>query len=166
MLLCLSFATSPIMGQDTPPQIKFDAKITSVEDQGSKINVVKVFVAEGGKIIDSTVTQNGRMFYQLDTGKVYKIEFTKSGYVAKHLVVSTMDAPSNIKSKSKLKVEVSLFKKKKGLEVGFLKVKPMGVARYDYMTGKLEWDKDYTRSIVEQIITATLERYNENNPDE
>lgn len=153
-------------GQDTPPQIKFDAKITSVENQGSRLDVVKVYVSEGGKLIDSTITQNGRMFYQLDTGKVYKIEFTKSGYVAKHLIVSTAEAPEDVKHKSSLKVEVSLFKIKQGLDVSFLKTKPMGVARYNYMTGKLEWDKDYTRSIVEKIITATLENYSEQHPDE
>jgi hypothetical protein len=163
MLLLLT-ATN-FFGQEAP-QIKFDAKITSVENQGSKLDVVKVYVSEGGKLKDSTVTQNGRMFYQLDTGKVYKIEFTKAGYISKHLIVSTVDAPESIKQKSKLKVEVSLFRHKNGLEVDFLKTKPMGVARYNYMTGKLEWDKDYTRSIIEMIITATLELYNETKADE
>ncbi len=158
-------ALSDTFGQDAP-QVKFDAKITSVEDQGARLDVVKVLISVNGKLIDSTITQKGRMFYQLDTGKVYKIEFMKSGYVAKHLLVSTANAPSDVKQKSKLKVEVSLFKTKKGLDVDFLKTKPIGVARYNYMTGKLEWNKDYTRSIVEKIISATLELYDENNPDD
>lgn len=162
----MSMTVSTFFGQDTAPQIKFDAKITSVEDQGTKLNVVKVYVSVGSELKDSTITQNGRVFYQLDTGKIYKIEFTKSGYVSKHLLVSTVDAPTDVKSKSKLKVEVSLFKYKPGLEVAFLKTKPMSVARYDYLTGKLEWDKDYTRSIVEMIIAATLDNYNKNNPDD
>ncbi|CAG5079166.1 hypothetical protein [Parvicella tangerina] len=152
-------------GQEAP-QVKFDAKITSVEEQGSRLDVVKIYVSADGKLLDSTVTQKGRMFYQLDTGKIYKVEFTKSGYVSKHLVVSTVNAPEDVKRKSKLKVEVALFKQKQGLEVDFLKTKPMGVARYDYMTGKLSWDKDYTRSIVEMIITATLENYKENDSED
>lgn len=162
----MSVTVSFLWGQNTPPLIKFDAKITSVEEEGSKLDVVHVFVSEGGNIIDSTITQRGRMFYDLDTGKVYKIEFSKSGYVAKHLIISTVGAPKNVKQKSKLKVEVSLFKAKQGLEVGFLKTKPMGVARYNYMNGKLEWDKDYTRSIVERIISATLDNYSKNHSDE
>lgn len=164
--LLISGITLYSWGQNDPPQIKFDAKITSVEKQGSKLNVVKVFISEGGTLFDSTVTQHGRMFYQLDTGKIYKIEFTKSGYVSKHLVISTIDAPEKIKKNSKLKVEVSLFKAEEGLNVDFLKTKPIGVARYDYMKGKLQWDRDYTRSIIEQIITATLENYNQKHPEE
>lgn len=162
----LILAATNCWGQDDSPHVKFDAKVTSVEDQGAKLNVVKIQVSAEGIIIDSLITQNGRLFYQLDTGKVYKIEFSKSGYISKHLVVSTKDAPEDVKKNTKLKVEVSLFKAKKGLQVGFLKTKPMGVARYNYTNGKLEWDKDYTRGIVEQIITATLDRYNEENPDD
>lgn len=153
-------------GQDSYPQVKFDAKITSVEEQGSRLDVVKIFISVDGQLKDSIITQNGRMFYQLDTGKVYKFEFTKSGYVSKHLIVSTKEAPENVKNYSKLKVEVSLFKFKPGLEVDFLKTKPIGVARYNDMNGKLEWNKDYTRSIIEQIITATLDLYNKTNTDE
>lgn len=152
--------------QSNSPKIKFDAKITSVEDQGSHLDFVKVYITINGTLADSVLAQNGRLFYTLDTGKVYKIEFTKSGYVSKHLVVSTADAPDDVKSKSSLKVDVSLFKYKKDLNVDFLKTKPIGIARYNYEDSKLDWDRDYTRYIVELIITATLEHYKLTHPNE
>lgn len=166
LALCCSLTLSNNFGQGKAPMVKFDAKITSVVEQGTKLDVVRVFVSVDGLLKDSSITQNGRMFYDLDTGKIYKIEFSKSGYVSKHLIVSTKEAPENIKLSSKLKVEVSLFKYKPGLKVDFLKSKPVGVARYDDESGKLDWDKDYTRSIIEQIISATLELYDESKTDE
>lgn len=151
--------------QGKSPQIKFDAKITTVENQGSKLEFVKVFISINGELKDSLLAQNGRIFYTLDTGNVYKINFKKSGYVAKHLVIVTKDAPEDVKRKSALKVDVSLFKYEKGLKVDFLQQQPIGLARYNDRNAKLEWDRDYTRLIVEKIITATLEHYEQKQKD-
>lgn len=152
--------------QTVAPQIVFDAKITSVENQGEKIDIVKVYVSRNKERIDSTITENGRFYFTLDTGYVYKVEFKKTGYESKHLIVSTKEAPKDVKQRSKLKVEVSLFKAKADLDVDFLKSKPIGIARYNYINSKLEWDKDYTRMMIEKIISATLDHYDKTHPDE
>lgn len=153
-------------GQEDEKIVKFDAKLSEVETMGGKLKVVKVFISEDDVITDSVVTQNGRFKYILRGEHVFKIEFSKSGYVSKHLVISTMNPASKTKSKGSIKVDVSLFKYQKDLEVDFLKEKPIGVARFNEYSGKLKWDVDYTRMMVEKIIQATLDLYNKKNPQD
>jgi hypothetical protein len=137
--------------------IAFDAKITSVV--GAKINIVKVLVVRDNILIDSLITQNGRCLINLDTGYSYKIYFTKTGYVSKHLLVVTKDLPETYPSKSKIKVDVSLFKSKPNLDLSFLNNKPIGVATYNFVSKKIQWDAEYTRLMIDKIIQATVEHY-------
>lgn len=147
--------------------IAFDAKISSVEEVGAKINVVKVLVVRDNILIDSLVTQNGRCLINLDTGYNYKIYFTKTGYVSKHLLVVTKDLPETYPNKSKIKVDVSLFKSKPGLDLTFLNTKPIGVATYNFVSKKIQWDVEYTRLMIDKIIQATVEHYDKTkNKDE
>ncbi len=137
-------------------QIILDAKLTAVKNS-KKIPVATVTLYENGEKIDSTVTQNGRCFFTLKENNSYKIEFTKTGYVGKHLIVETTNIPDNAKKKMKVKVEITLFEEKPGLEVDFLATKPIGIAQYDEIYKKIKWDEDYTHAIEEMIIHATLE---------
>ncbi len=152
--------------QESERIVKFDAKISEVESMGGKLNVVKVYISQDNQLTDSVVTQNGRLKYILSGEHIFKIEFTKSGYVSKHLLVSTKNPVAKTKSKGSLKVDVSLFKYQKELEVDFLYTKPIGIARFDEYSGKLKWDVNYTRMMVEKIIQATLDLYNKKNPKE
>ena len=153
-------------GQHDTLSIKFDAKISDVETMGNKLEFVKVYIFKNNEILDSSLAQNGRFKYILKTGNVYKIEFQKKGYISKHLVISSKDPGYKTKNNASLKVEVSLFKHQNGLEVDFLETKPIGIAQYDEHSGKLKWNVDYTRMMVENIIRATLELYKKNNPEE
>ncbi len=160
-IILVTFFGLNLLAQDKPIKIVFDAKITSVELVGAKINVASVKLFKNNLPIDSIVTQKGRCFFPLDTGQVYKVEFSKTGYVSKHLVVDTRGIPTDYKKKSKLKVDVALFRVKRGLNVDFLAKKPMGIATYNFVDKKMRWDTEYTRIIVEKIIESTLE-YNKN----
>ena len=71
----------------------------SVEEMGKKLNIGSVYLYQNGKLIDSTVTQTGRCLFNLDTGYVYKIEFSKHDYVSKYLVVETTGLPKDLKRK-------------------------------------------------------------------
>jgi len=147
--------------------IEFDAKITSVEEIGAKINIVKILVVRDNILIDSIITQKGRCLISLDTGYSYKIYFTKKGYVSKHLLVVTKGLPKPYPHKSKIKVDVSLFKSKPNLDLSFLNSKPIGVATYNFISKKIQWDAEYTRLMIDKIIQATVEHYdNTKNKDE
>jgi hypothetical protein len=132
---------------------------------GHRLEFVKVYITKNNDLIDSSICINGKLKYTLEAENVYKIEFTKSGYISKHLVVSTKNPSVKTKNNSSLKVEVSLFKYQEGLEVDFLKSKPIGIAQFEEHSGKLRWNVDYTRMMVEKIIQATLDLYKKNNPD-
>lgn len=147
---------SSISGQTKPMKIVFDAKLSAVEDMGKKLNVGSVFLFKNGKLIDSTVTQNGRCYFNLDTGFVYKIEFSKHDYVSKYLIVETTGIPKTYKKKSRIKVDIGLFRVRKKLDMSFLKSKPIGIASYNDTEKKIAWNHAYTAKIVEEIVDATL----------
>ena len=136
--------------------ITLDAKLTAVENS-KKIPVATVSLFDGNKKIDSTVTQNGRCFFKLKENRSYKIVFSKTGYVSKHLILETTNIPDKAKKKMTVKVEMTLFIARPGLDVAFLKKKPIGIAKWDEIYKKIKWDEDYTRAIEEMVIHATLE---------
>jgi hypothetical protein len=60
-----------------------------------------------------------------------------------------------------------LFKSKPNLDLSFLNTKPIGVATYNFISKKIQWDAEYTRLMIDKIIQATVEHYdNTKNKDE
>lgn len=145
-----------LSGQGKSIKIVFDAKLSAVEEMGKKLNVGSVHLYKNGKLIDSTVTQNGRCLFDLDTGFVYKIEFSKHEYVSKYLIVETTGIPKKYKKKSRIRVDIGLFKVRKKLDMSFLSKKPIGIASYNYTEKKIAWNHAYTAKVVEEIVDATL----------
>ena len=137
-------------------KVILDAKLSAVQGL-KKIAVATVRLYDGDKIIDSTVTQSGRCYFTLAENHIYKIEFSKTGYVSKHLILETTGLPEKGKRRYKVKVEVTLFKNRPGLNMDFLQKKPMGIAKYESIYKKIKWDEEYTRSVEEQVIHETLE---------
>jgi len=162
LIILILFLCLPVFGQDR--KITFDAKLTAVE-ASKKIPVATVSLFIGKKKIDSTVTQNGRCLFDLKENVVYKIVFSKTGYVSKFLLLETTNIPKKAKKKMTVKVEMTLFTEKPGLDVDFLKTKPIGVAQYEDIHKKIKWDPEYTRSIEEMIIHATLEYHDKSKVD-
>ncbi|MDG2226196.1 MAG: hypothetical protein P8L20_00550 [Flavobacteriales bacterium] len=136
--------------------IVFDVKLSAVEEMGKKLNVGSVYLYQNGKLIDSVVTQTGKCLFNLDTGYVYKIEFSKHDYVSKYLIVETTKVPKDIKRNSRIKVDVGLFKNRRELNMHFLSNKPIGIASYSYTEKKIAWNYAYTDKIIEEIVDATI----------
>jgi len=134
-----------------------DVKITSVEKMRKLLENTTVIRYKNDLIEDSIVLKKGRYKTILDTGNVYKIEFKKDSYVTKYIVLNTQDSPEDTKKKSRLKIDIGLFHSKKDLKVNFLKAEPIGYARYDFVTEKMQWDKEYLKLMKGKIIRATLD---------
>ncbi len=147
---------STISGQAKRVKIVFDVKLSAVEEMGKKLNVASVYLYQNGRLLDSTVTQTGKCLFNLDTGYVYKIEFSKHDYVSKYLVVETTGVPADIKRNTRIKVDVGLFKNRKELGMHFLRDKPIGIASYSYTEKKIAWNYAYTDKIIEEIVEATI----------
>ena len=137
-------------------RIVFDAKISQVENLGERMKIARVRLYEDNIPKDSVITKHGRYFYDLKKDHKYKVEFSKTGYVSKFLIIDTFDLPEDYKKKSSIKVDVGLFTEKKDLDVAFLKERPIGIAAYDDIEKKIEWNRDYTKMVIEELIKATL----------
>jgi hypothetical protein len=145
--------------------IYVDAKITSVEQVGQRIDVVKVFIIKDNQPFDSLITQRGHCRIKMDTGHVYKIYFSKSGYVGKHFVVNTKEVHAGYPKKSTIKIEVSMFRTSPDMDFSFLAQKPIGIAAYNFVSKRIQWDAEYTRIVIQQIIDVTVDNYKKKGKD-
>ena len=134
-----------------------DVKITSVEKMREKLENTTVTLYKNDLKVDSTVLEKGKYNLLLDTGIVYKIVFSKTTYVNKYIILNTKEAPEKSKKRSKLKIDIGLFHSKEDLKVDFLKTEPIGYARFDFVTEKMEWDDEYLKLMKGKIIRATLD---------
>lgn len=151
VLFCISVSS---FGQET--RTKLDVKITSVEKMRKQLPNTYVILYKNEKKIDSVMLNKGRYKLELDTGNVYKITFNKQDYVTKFIILNTKEAPKNYNKITKLKIDIGLFHQKDDLKVDFLKKEPIGYARYDFVTDKMQWDDTYLQMMKGKIVRATL----------
>lgn len=134
-----------------------DVKITSVEKMREKLTNTTVILYKNDSKVDSTTLKKGKYSLLLDTGYVYRIAFKKATYVTKFIILNTKEAPEKNNKRSKLKIDIGLFHEKENLKVDFLKTEPIGYARFDFVTEKMEWDDAYLQLMKGKIIRATLD---------
>lgn len=144
-----------VFSQET--QTTLDVKITSVEKMREKLKNTTVVIYKNNLKEDSLVCIEGGYKLLLDTGNVYKIAFKKETYVTKYIIINTKEAPDEFDKKTKLKIDIGLFHEKENLNVDFLKKEPIGYARYDFVSDKMEWDREYLKLMKGKIIKATLD---------
>ena len=156
-LLLIAFNFQGISQEFISPKTTLDVNITSVEKMRKKLHDISVVLYTDDKKVDSTVLKKGKYILQLDTGHVYRVYFEKPGYVTKFVVLNTKDAPKHSKKRTRLKIDIGLFLEREGLEVDFLKSSPIGYARYDFITEKMDWNDDYLEQMKGRIVRATLD---------
>lgn len=154
VIIAILFVSSLFYGQET--RTKLDVKITSVEKMRKRLPNTHVILYKNEKQIDSVMLDNGRYKLELDTGNVYKVTFNKKDYVTKFIILNTKEAPKNYNKMTKLKIDIGLFHQKEDLKVEFLKKEPIGYARYDFVTDKMQWDEAYLQMMKGKIVRATL----------
>lgn len=153
-ILSALFLFNVFFAQET--RTKLDVKITSVEKMRKRLPETYVILYKNEKQIDSVMLENGRYKLNLDTGNVYKVAFKKEEYVTKFIVLNTKEAPEKFNKTTKLKIDIGLFHHKDDLKVEFLQKEPIGYARYDFVTDKMEWDDAYLQMMKGKIVRATL----------
>ncbi len=157
VILLVTFCFQGISQEFISPKTTLDVNITSVEKMRKKLHDITVVLYTDDKKVDSTVLEKGKYILQLDTGHVYRVYFKKPGYVTKYVVLNTKDAPKHSKKRTRLKIDIGLFLEREGLEVDFLKTSPIGYARYDFITEKMDWNEDYLEQMRGKIVRATLD---------
>jgi len=144
--------------QSSKIKVKLKFELKSVENFGKSLNNTINYIYSDGQIIDSIFCKKSTMNYLIEESHIYKIEFSKNGYVNKHVIINTKGIPYDIKKKIKLKADINLFRKMDRINVEFLKIEPVSIAYYNFIKKTLMWDYDYNRSVVEKIIDASLKR--------
>lgn len=86
-------------------------------------------------------TSSGKFKFQTPLGSDYMIIFSKPGFVSKKVLVQTASIPEeDHKSVNNMFIEMTLFEDQKGMDFSLLENNPIGKAKYQKSTGKLDWD--------------------------
>ena len=152
--ICIILLSQLIGYAQKPLKTKLKISLRPVENFRHYLDKCDVIFYENNIKYDSIRLKGHVLKHNLSERSLYKIEFKKDGYVAKHIIVNTINIPSKEKYKKALKADVSLFKESSGQNVNFLKKEPISIAYYNEIKGELIWDFEYNRSIVEKIIHA------------
>lgn len=97
-----------------------------------------------GNLIE-TVTSTSLGKYKLSkvqSGKNYKVFFSKENYISKYCVVETDKIDPNDSTDLSLEISSSLFKGDIA-DYSFLQFAPVAIASYDKTFSNLMWDMDY-----------------------
>lgn len=111
-----------------------------------------VRVLQDGEYIESYETKKtGKYDLFLPSGPEYRFYFEKDGFVSKNILINTKDAGAiDDQFIYSLKADISLFKTVKGIDYTILE-QPIGKGACNPRNGKVQFDKEYTKSMEEQI---------------
>ncbi len=156
LLLGMAFLL-PVRHSDAQP---YDMKILGRAEKKSNSNSlsgVEVKAKAGGSTVESaTTSSNGKYSMDLEIGKKYTIEFHKSGYASKKVIVNTSNIPledqkiAEEEGGFEMAVNMTLFEKVKGMDESVLD-KPIGKARYNEEKVKMEWNFSYTSKVKKEL---------------
>jgi hypothetical protein len=119
---------------------------------------VAVKVYRNGQQLPAVRTvANGRYSILLDNNAEYVLRFTKAGMVGKSYTIDTRGAAwENDKRIQDLEIDIVLFEPVADLDLGWFDM-PMGMARFNPMTGHVAWSADYERRIRPEAERLTAE---------
>lgn len=139
-----------MFGQDeNENKLMFSGQVTDYFSE-DKLSGISVKVMENGNYYKNMPTDGkGEYEFYLEFEKNYVVLYEKAGYEAKKIEISTKGVPPKERNKiADLVVEMTMFKKDKDLNVGFLS-QPIGKAKYDSRTKEIDWDMAIQRQLRE-----------------
>jgi hypothetical protein len=112
--------------------------------------VVKVY-KDGVRIDVFTTNDQGRYNVLLDNGAEYVLRFSRAGRVSKCYSVDTRGAIWEGDNRiMDLEVEMTLFEPAADLDLSWFDM-PMGMARFNPMTGHVAWNAEYERRVRPEV---------------
>jgi hypothetical protein len=152
----ISFS-SIILAQNTKAvKLIFSARIRSVETLGKKLNNSNAFLYENNVLIDSIYSEKGKIKFKIEGRNIYKIIFSKNGYIDKFVIINSLEIPVKKKITDKIKADINLFKSENKIDYIFLDTTPVSIASYNFVKKKILWDFEYNRIIVEKLIGVSV----------
>ena len=135
-------------------KIKLNINLRPTENFRQNLKNCDVIFYKNDIKFDSIRLKKHTLKKTIKTIGLYKIEFKKNNYVAKHVIINAHSLPKKRGEKYVLKADISLFKRNESQNLDFLKKEPISIAYYNEIREELIWDFEYNRSVVEKIIHA------------
>ena len=146
--LCLSFHA-----QDDQPILVFSGKVSDIS--GKKLQGVKVVVTQDGKPFKETITSSSGKYTNIEApfGHVYSLTFRKNGLVTKKLTLDTKKGyfEEDMEPRTFIEPSISMFKEQEDVDYSIIEDQPVGKARIDPNSGKLDWDFAYSGQRKKEI---------------
>ena len=138
-------------------QLRLHGAVLGLIDQAPMADVsVKIF-RNGERYQVAQTLANGRYSLLLDNNAEYVLRFAQAGKVSKCYTIDTRGAAwENDKRVQDLEIDVVLFEPVPDLDLGWFDM-PMGMARFNPMTGHVAWSADYERRIRPEAERLTAE---------
>ncbi|MFN3875547.1 MAG: carboxypeptidase regulatory-like domain-containing protein [Flavobacteriales bacterium] len=153
VLLALCLVAAPL----SAARIMIKGQVTDAASRlplsGALVRVYK----EGVKVHEEATGPNGRYHVVLEPGARYMLRFSLPGRVTKCFALDARGAAWEGDGMVKeAEVEMTLFERVEGLDLSFFDW-PMGLARFNPMTGYLSWDRAYEERIMPEAARLLAE---------
>ncbi len=136
------------------PNVNFAKSIITisgrVNEEGQELQNANVLLLNNNiPVTQITTDEIGGFSFTLNTNNQYMLVFSKSGYVSKKILVNTENVPINT-SILRSGIDVELFREIDGVDFSILN-QPIGEFFYSPYKKNIDYDKNYTNSIREQL---------------
>lgn len=148
--------------------VVFDGKISELESGKSLSGVSIKAIADGATVSSTTTSSNGQYTLNVPVGKLYKIEYSKSGYVTKIMKIHTEDVTDEdlpIGGKVMPAVDIDLFTTKEAVDFSFLDEEPVVEWNWDSKKLRMDWDKkvyNKTKDKIDDLLKEADQKEQEN----
>ncbi len=123
------------------------------------IKGAKVSLKESNKDVFSAFTlRKGFYAFELDSGKVYTVEFSKEDMVTKTVIINTKNCFCSDTMFYDMELQMTMFKESPGFDFSLFKI-PIAMSMYDPSVRNMTWfSNDYTNRI-RPILDKTMSAY-------
>jgi hypothetical protein len=143
-------------------QLRVHGTVLGLLDKQPESGVLVKVYRNGERQQVVTADANGNYSILLDNHAEYVLRFTKAGHVNKSYTIDTRGAVwENDKRIQDLEIDILLFEPVAELDLGWFDM-PMGMARFNPMTGHVAWNAAYesrVRPEAERLTAEVLLRY-------
>ena len=143
---------------------KFNGDIKKLPDVDITVYALE---EDNWKLVQEYKTdKRGKYEIELFFDVIYKISYSKSGFVSKYVTIDCSNIPSiDQVSGFEMKTIMTIFKKISDIDFSLLD-EPLGKAQYNSQYNEMAWDIDYTNDMkrkLDDILIRYYEKSDQNN---
>ncbi len=138
--------------------IKVEGMVRELNNAKAMKGALVRLYKDGLKIYADPTSSNGKFQFKLQNNAVYVIRVSAPGHITKCFQIDTRGSSwVGDNSVNSLKVEMNMMEQVEGFDHSFFDM-PLGLAKYNPVTGYLAWNKKYEGQLEPELI-ALMEEY-------